>query len=198
MDKPLLQGELVRLTALDPEVSAPLVSRWGRDSEFLRLMDNEPAILWSAQQTKAWQEKEIEEAESAVNNFLFSIETLAVEEEPGEQIIGFIGLGEVEWHHGDSFVGIGIGERDYWGRGYGTDAMKVVLRYAFDELNLHRVSLNVFEYNTRAIRAYEKVGFVFEGRGRQELHRDGRRWDLIFMGILRSEWQRAQKAGAGG
>ncbi len=89
-------------------------------------------------------------------------------------------------------MGIGIGERDYWGRGYGTDAMQVLLRYAFDELNLHRVSLGVFEYNTRAIRAYEKAGFVVEGRGPQELHRDGRRWDMIFMGILREEWQRAR------
>lgn len=192
MDKPLLRGDLVRLTALDLEKSAPLISGWSGDAEYLRLLDNEPAIPWSAQHIKEWLEKEIEKADSAGNNFLFFIETLAVEDEPGGKIIGFVGLGEVEWHHGDSFVGIGIGERDYWGRGYGTDAMRVLLRYAFDELNLHRVSLGVFEYNTRARRAYEKAGFVVEGRGRQELHRDGRRWDMIFMGILREEWQRAR------
>jgi len=67
--------------------------------------------------------------------------------------------------------------------------MRVMLRYAFAELNLHRVSLNVFEYNPRAIRSYEICGFVREGRCRQALHRDGRRWDLIYMGIMREEWR---------
>ena len=89
-------------------------------------------------------------------------------------------------------MGIGIGERDCWGKGYGTDAMRVVLRFAFVELNLHRVGLNVFEYNPRAIRSYEKAGFVEEGRLRGFLHRNNRRWDLIFMGILRDEWERTQ------
>ncbi|MCJ7660780.1 MAG: GNAT family N-acetyltransferase [Anaerolineales bacterium] len=97
----------------------------------------------------------------------------------------------VHWSHGDSSVGIGIGEREYWSKGYGTDAMNVILRFAFDELNLYRISLNVFEYNQRAIRSYEKVGFVVEGREREFLRRAGRRWDMIFMGLLREEW--AQK-----
>jgi RimJ/RimL family protein N-acetyltransferase len=69
--------------------------------------------------------------------------------------------------------------------------MNVILRFAFDELNLYRISLNVFEYNQRAIRSYEKVGFVVEGREREFLRRAGRCWDMIFMGILREEW--AQK-----
>jgi RimJ/RimL family protein N-acetyltransferase len=87
-------------------------------------------------------------------------------------------------------VGIGIGEREYWGKGYGKDAMRIMLRYAFMELNLHRVSLNVYEYNPRAIRSYEKAGFTVEGRQRQALNRDGRRWDMIYMGSLREEWKR--------
>jgi RimJ/RimL family protein N-acetyltransferase len=87
-----------------------------------------------------------------------------------------------------AFVGIGIGERAYWGKGYGTDAMKVALRFAFTEINLERVTLNVFEYNPRAIRSYEKAGFKHEGRMRGALLKDGRRWDMIYMGILREEW----------
>ena len=66
--------------------------------------------------------------------------------------------------------------------------MKVVLRYAFTELNLQRLTLTVFEYNPRAVRAYEKTGFRHEGRLRQFLNREGRRWDMLFMGILRHEW----------
>jgi RimJ/RimL family protein N-acetyltransferase len=66
--------------------------------------------------------------------------------------------------------------------------MKIVLRYAFAELNLHRVSLGVFEYNPRAIRSYEKAGFQHEGRARKHLNHEGQRWDIFFMGILREEW----------
>jgi RimJ/RimL family protein N-acetyltransferase len=81
-----------------------------------------------------------------------------------------------------------IGERDYWGKGYGTDALRVLLRYAFDELNLHRVSLSVLEGNERAMRSYQKCGFRYEGRQRQVWAYDGRRWDEIYMGLLRDEW----------
>jgi len=66
--------------------------------------------------------------------------------------------------------------------------MKVILNYAFSELNLHRVTLGVFSYNTRAIRSYEKAGFNFEGIERSVILRDGSRSDVIIMGILRDEW----------
>jgi RimJ/RimL family protein N-acetyltransferase len=81
-----------------------------------------------------------------------------------------------------------MGARESWGKGYDTDAMRVILRFAFQELNLRRVSLDTFEYNPRAIRSYEKAGFVLEGRARGYLNREGKRWDLIFMGILQEEW----------
>jgi RimJ/RimL family protein N-acetyltransferase len=87
-------------------------------------------------------------------------------------------------------LGIGILRREYWGRGYGSEAVSLMLRFGFTELNLRRISLSVFEYNTRAVRAYEKAGFQQEGRLRQALQRDGRRWDELFMGILREDWLR--------
>jgi RimJ/RimL family protein N-acetyltransferase len=91
--------------------------------------------------------------------------------------------------HGDAFVGIGIGESDHWGKGFGSDAMRVLLRYGFLELGLHRVSLNVFSYNERAIRSYQKVGFVVEGISKNAILREGKRWDMIWMGILLDEWK---------
>jgi RimJ/RimL family protein N-acetyltransferase len=110
----------------------------------------------------------------------------------GNRLIGFVGLFEIQWHHGDCWVGIGIGEKEDWGRGYGTEAMCLILRFAFEELNLHRVTLGVFGYNPRAIRSYEKAGYQLEGTERQVLHRDGQRADMYIMGILREEWEKLQ------
>jgi RimJ/RimL family protein N-acetyltransferase len=64
-----------------------------------------------------------------------------------------------------------------------------MLRYAFEALNLNRVWLEVYEYNQRGLRCYEKLGFRKEGVQRQENYRDGRYWDTILMGLLRSEWE---------
>jgi RimJ/RimL family protein N-acetyltransferase len=68
-----------------------------------------------------------------------------------------------------------------------------VLRYSFEELNLHRVSVSVAGDNERAIRFFERAGFVVEAQRRQALHRDGRRWDLLIMGLLKEEWQGRMK-----
>ncbi|MBN2385772.1 MAG: GNAT family N-acetyltransferase [Anaerolineales bacterium] len=180
----LYRGDLVRLTAEDPETLARLFSQWSADSEYLRLLDWDPARRFSVKGTQKWLEKNSEDEHCHV----FAIRTLI-----GDQIIGEIGLDGIRWTHGDCFVGIGLGEREFWGKGYGTDAMKIILGYAFGELNLERVTLDVFEYNQRGVRSYEKAGFVHEGRERQLLLREGRRWDVLYMGILRSEWQEQQK-----
>jgi RimJ/RimL family protein N-acetyltransferase len=180
----LLRGKLVRLTSEDPEIMAPLISRWSSDSEFWRLEDWDPARSLSVKAMRDWIEKHREEEMA----YIFAIRRME-----DDRIIGEVGLdGGVQWSHGDSFVGIALGEREFWGKGYGTDAMRVILHYAFTELNLRRVTLNVFEYNPRAIRSYEKAGFVLEGRERGAVLREGRRWDVLYMGILREEWERGK------
>ncbi len=183
MDRSLFRGELVRLVAPNPEADAETLARWSRDSEFLRLFGGGPARPWTAKSTRQEIEKDLEKNDL----LLFFIRTLA-----DDRLIGLVDL-EPIWPHGDGWIGMGLGEREYWGKGYGRDAMRVMLRYAFTELNLHRVSLNVFAYNARAIRSYEKAGFIVEGRARRPMNRDGRRWDVIYMGILQEEWERSVK-----
>jgi len=178
MDTQLFTGELVRLAAPNPDTDAEALTRWSRDSEYGRLMDNRPAIPRSVGWTRDWLSRDVDDS-----RLRFHIRTLS-----DDRLLGTVDIEVDHWPHGEGWVGIDIGDRDEWGKGYGTDAMRVMLRYAFVELNLHRVSLNVFEYNPRAIRSYEKCGFVREGRRRQALNRDGRRWDVIHMGILREEW----------
>ena len=178
LDNNLLTGKLVRLAAIDPEHAATW-AKWQTNSEFMRLADMDPAIFQSIKATRAWMEKHLDDW----LEHEFSIRTIE-----GDLLIGTTGLGGNLKFHGDAFVGIGIGDPAYWGKGYGTEAMKLVLRYAFMELNLQHVSLDVFEYNQRALHSYEKAGFRVEGRMRNMLLRECKRWDMVFMGILREEW----------
>jgi RimJ/RimL family protein N-acetyltransferase len=182
METLTLVGAKVRLSAETPDILAKAFTRWGRDSEYFRLLDSDPPRLWSEKKWKEWEEKDLER--ESPDSIFFGIRTLE-----GDQLVGFIALFDLYWNQGDTLVAIAIGEREYWGQGYGTDAMRLLLRYAFLELNLHRVGLIVFEYNPRAIASYEKAGFILEGRVRGMIQREGRRWDWLMMGILRKEWE---------
>lgn len=182
----LFRGKLVRLSADDPEFLGKAFSRWRRNSEYQRLLDTEPPSLWSAKNIKEWFEKDLEK--KAPDEYFFTIHTLE-----DDHLIGFVGLWGISWNQLDAWVGIGIGEPEYWGKGYGTDAMRLTLQYAFMELNLERVTLGVFAYNPRAIRSYEKAGFRLEGRERHAIHRDGKIGDVLYMGILRQEYLTGQE-----
>jgi RimJ/RimL family protein N-acetyltransferase len=170
-------GNLVRLRVLESDKDAEIMSLWTRDTEYYRLQDSELCNLVSVKSIKEYFERQ-----NSGFNFMIHTQT-------DDKVIGFIGLDGIDWIARDCWVGIAIGERSYWGKGYGTDAMNLILSFAFRQLNLNRVSLSVFEYNPRGIRSYEKCGFSHEGRIRGFIHREGKRWDLLFMGILRKEWE---------
>ena len=181
-DQAIYRGKYVRLVAYDPEQDAAAMARWNQDSQYQQLLGSGPAALWTPKQIKEWMEKHIDEF------YGFSIHAL-----DDDRLIGNLDLSGVDWVARNCWIGIGIGERDYWGKGYGTEAMNLALRFAFDCLNLNRVTLSVFEYNQRAYLSYCKCGFKEEGRMRQWMQRGGERFDLIFMGILREEWEARQK-----
>jgi RimJ/RimL family protein N-acetyltransferase len=179
----LFRGRRVRLSAPEPERDAASRARWSLDSEFLRLLDSDPA----QPRTARFYEANITRNLERENSFLFHIRALA-----GDRLLGFINLRVLSWTSAQGRVGIGIGERADWGRGYGTEAMQLVLRFAFAELNLARVSLEALAGNARALRSYEKAGFRLEGVQREWEHRDGRRNDVVVMGILREDYQHGQ------
>jgi RimJ/RimL family protein N-acetyltransferase len=104
------------------------------------------------------------------------------------RLIGTCALSQLDPDNGSALFHITIGEKDAWGRGYGTEATRLLVDHAFTGLGLHRVALTVFAFNQRAIRSYRSVGFVMEGRAREAIWREGRWWDEISMSILDSEW----------
>lgn len=181
MTADLFCGRLVRLCAVNREEDAKAWARWNTDSEFVRNWDLRPAWLPPTSQLQEW----IVEGGNDAGNF--AIHTIE-----GDRMIGLVGLDGFDWLSRTAWVGIGIGETEFQGKGYGTDAMKVVLRYGFTELNLNRVNLTVFEYNQRAIRCYEKCGFKHEGIQREFIFKENKRWGLVNMGILRSDWEAAK------
>ena len=107
--------------------------------------------------------------------------------------IGNCALRSIDWIARSSELGITIGEKAYWGQGYGGEAIELLLRIAFDGLNLHKVWLGCFDFNERGLRAYRRMGFVQEGRLRDEKYVDGRYHDLILMAILEDDWRERQQ-----
>lgn len=177
----LFRGKLVRITAEEPGTYAKSEVLWHRDSEFVRLADSDPVQLSSEKKIKEWVEKRFEKGPQP-DRYSFTVRTL-----DEDKLIGFFGLG-INLIHNEAWVGIGIGAREFWGKGYGTDMMELCLQYVFTELCVERVSLGLHEYNPRALRSYEKCGFRLEGRTRGDILREGRRTDTLWMGILRDEW----------
>jgi UDP-4-amino-4,6-dideoxy-N-acetyl-beta-L-altrosamine N-acetyltransferase len=106
--------------------------------------------------------------------------------------IGTIVLSQINMKHRKARTGISIFEHDYLGRGLGTEAMQLLINFAFWELGLHRVELDVFEENVRAIRSYEKVGFKVEGMSRDCYFKDGRFINALIMSVLDTEWSRPE------
>jgi RimJ/RimL family protein N-acetyltransferase len=112
----------------------------------------------------------------------------AIVDSKNDELLGGCGLLNPDHINRNAEVGIFIGEKSYWNKGYGEEAMRLLLDYAFNILDLNNIMLNVYAYNTRAIRCYRKIGFKEIGRRRQAKRIQGRSYDIIFMDILAEEF----------
>ncbi len=177
----LFTGKWVRLAAHQPG-DHDLWAQWSQDAEHARQLDDEPA------EPRAPEYYSKQKPPEAWRGYNFAIRTLA-----DDKLIGFTSLFWINWHAQNCIMAVAIGDEAYRGRGYGTDAVRLTVSYAFRELGMHRVMLGVMAYNTRAIRVYEKCGFVREAVRREAIYRDGVRWDVVEMGILRHEWEAARQ-----
>ncbi len=178
-----IKGSRVLLRHHHPDDLAD-VRRWYQDPELARLT------------RFSLQPMSVEEVDRFFHGRLLSPEQVgyAIVVRASGRLIGSTTFSNLDPDNGTTLFHISIGERDAWGDGYGTEAAELMLWLAFERIGLHRVALSVFGFNSRAIRSYEKAGFVLEGRHREAILRDGRRWDELTMGILASEWRARQAA----
>ncbi len=174
----LLVGSLVRLAAIQRE-DLLIYTRWFRDYEVQRFLMPDVLTPQTEEAEAAWYER----ASLSTESYTFGIRTLT-----DDHVIGNCSLFEISNKNRVATFGIVVGDKEYWGKGYGADATRVMVHFAFSEANLNRVQLEVYAFNARAIRAYEKVGFVHEGTRRAALFREGVYHDIHMMAILRDEW----------
>jgi len=132
-----------------------------------------------------------EEVASMVEHWIEGGDNFAIEaiDLPQPIHIGSCGLHDIVWRSRKAEFSIIIGEKQYWGRGYATATTQLMLEYGFGELNLHRIYLYTFSFNTGGIRAYEKVGFKHEAIMRDDVYREGKFHNTLLMGILKPEWE---------
>ncbi|AKI97833.1 GNAT family N-acetyltransferase [Kosmotoga pacifica] len=173
----MLEGSLVRLRAYSRE---DIEQAWKYFNDFEVKKYLNPGIPFPIK---------LEEEYSWYENLSSSKDTysFAIERKEDKRYIGGCGVNSVDWKNSNAKVGIFLG-RPYWSKGYGTDAMKVLLRFIFTEMNLHKVLLNVYSFNERAMKSYKKCGFVEEGRLREQIFRMGRYYDTIIMGLLKKDF----------
>ena len=172
----MIPGERIRLRAIEPD-DLPNYHRWLNDPEVIRYLTIYAPL--SMPDEEAWYEA----MRSDPNQMVFAIET-----ETGQHI-GNVGLMGISSKDRSAELGIVIGDKSQWGKGYGRDAINTMLAFAFNELNLNRVYLRAVTGHTQAIELYGKCGFVEEGRLRECVYSEGRYQDMVMMSVLRREFE---------
>lgn len=185
-----LHGERVRLRPLRLEDTSTSQA-WINDPEFRHLVGG---VTWQASlpAEEAWVRTRLET--DWEHGFALAIEATDVDDAP--RLIGSVELRKLQPVERRGEIGIGIGERAFWSRGYGEDAMRTICRFGFRDLDLHRIELTVAAFNPRAVRCYEKVGFTIEGRLRAHRYVAGRYHDTLLMGLLRAEFDALEEGRA--
>jgi RimJ/RimL family protein N-acetyltransferase len=178
-----MRGELVRLRGFEKS-DADAMLRWASDEDVVR-WHGPPD--WPA--SRAQQERYVERVTAADSaDKAFAIETL------DGALVGDCGLRNIDWKSRKAEFFITIGEKQFWDKGFGGDTLKLIVRLAFDKMNLNRVWLTVLVDNPRAVRCYEKCGFIREGLLRQESFADGKYRDVLMMALLREDYERTRGA----
>jgi RimJ/RimL family protein N-acetyltransferase len=184
---PHLQGDRIRLrTAEKEDITAFL--RWVNDPEVTE--DLSLVFPMSRFEEEQWYESMMKRPSS---EHVLVIEVRDKSPQENYRAIGTCQFHNTDWRNRSAEIGIMIGEQSFWDQGYGSEAVSLLLNHGFGTLNLHRIWLQVYEKNKRAIRAYEKAGFQYEGKYRQAHYQHGRYYDVHLMSVLKEEWKKPQQ-----
>jgi RimJ/RimL family protein N-acetyltransferase len=176
--RPLLRAERLYLRPAE-RGDIPRFVRWLSDADVMRNLAMR--LPMSTPLEEAWFERMLEAQGKTGYHFVIC---LLDDGRP----IGTAGLEGLDWENGSAMFGILIGEKDEWGKGYATETLNAICDFAFGELRIERVWLEVYAENTRGIRAYEKAGFRHEGTRRHARFQRGEHQDAHVMSLLRDEW----------
>lgn len=179
----LYEGWLVRLGPIDYEKDLPIIARWTHDPLW-RFILGETARPMPPEAVRKMLEKIEKRMEESRNLFHFTLR-----DKTDDRLVGLARLAWIDFHNGTGRLMIGIGDSTDRQHGYGSDALTLLLRFAFGELNLHRVSVWPTADNLPFIHMVEKAGFEEEARRREASFHDGSYFDILHMGLLRSKWE---------
>lgn len=171
-------GKVVRLRAIE-EGDLPLFHKWGNDPALWRLLGG-----WhfpsSEKSTRTWFEK--------IQGDQLNIRLAITTEEHG--VIGLANILDIDWKNKNAFHGMMLGDKDLRGKGIGVDTVMAIMRYAFDELGLHRLDGSMIEFNETSFKLYcGKCAWQIEGRQRDWYYREGRHWDRVTVGVTENDYR---------
>lgn len=182
----VLYGTHIRLRAIERE-DLPRFVRWFNDPEVRRNL--QLIVPLGLPQEEEWfkgiLQRPVEEQPLVIE----------IHQEGTWLPVGNAGFFSIRNSDRAAEIGISIGEKTCWDKGYGSEAVRLLLKFGFNELNLNRIFLRVYETNLRGIRSYEKAGFKVDGRLRQDRFMDGKYIDVFIMSVLKSEWKEESSGG---
>lgn len=178
----MVKGDRIVLREFRREDIGP-IQQWVNNENIIKYLAF-PLFPQTLDETTEFVERQLQK-KGAPKEGIFVI---ALKDDPKLEYIGSIGLHAIDYRNRHCELGIVIGREDLLGRGIGAEAIRLVLGFAFDFLNMHKVNLRVYEYNERAMRCYARAGFKEEGRIREQRYYGGRYWDEILMGITKEEY----------
>lgn len=184
-----LEGKKIVLRPPRKSTDLEVCLRWLNDPEIRDFIKMFLPVLEQV------EEKWFDELPTRKNDVILAIETLE-----DEKFIGTMGLHRINWKDRTAFTGAIIGEKEYWGNGYGTDAKMSLLNYAFNTLNFRKTCSSVFAFNERSLRFSHRCGSRIEGRRKEQVFKDGEYWDEILLAVFKEEWlpiwEKYQKTGS--
>ena len=189
---PLFESQHLRLTSIDLDKDAQVIASWTDALDMAaKLREDHPARPMATIEVRKMYERIQKESDEYRRQFLFAIrlqENKSAEQNP---VIGVMRIKHIEYVHGASFLDLILADPQNW-QTYAREALELALCYAFEELNLFRVTAVVASHNHMASQLFEQANFTLEVRQREAVYWENKFWDKLFFGILRPEWKMQQ------